>query len=806
MFSRLYYCVAIEHDLQLVLVAALLCALSAVATVATVRRAVAADPQRRPAWLVGCGFVTGAGVWGTHFVSMLAFHAPISLSFELAPTVASLLLVVLVSMSGWTFAVLAGTRLAGVLGGGVVGAGVAMMHFMSINAMDLGATIHWNPVAVLLATGWGVVCSSVSASLLRNPDLRVGVGAAATAFLLGVVGLHFGGMSAMTLAPDVVPQVSGDEFSSKLLGIAVALGVVPIVGFGLASAVLDRYLGQNRRAQIARIRTLANATFEGLAVIDDDHMLEVNDRFCEMLGLTREDLISMPLHSIALGEAAVQALGQVSDGNPVTCRLRCGDSAGITAQVKVRTMDFDGRTTRIFAFRDVSAEESAHERIVHLAHHDALTGLPNRLRFRECLSEQLALACGNGSQVAIMFFDLDRFKDVNDVHGHAAGDALLVSVAQRMLAALPERAIVSRLSGDEFAVLLPDAGSRESAIALAQGVVTLVGAPQLLGSVQVTASASGGVTMFPLDGEDPDKLMNQADLALYRAKAMGRNCICDYDPELNAQIMDRRQLEADLSHAIEAGLLDVHFQPQALISSGEIVGFEALVRWHDKARGFVSPTDFVKLAEETGQILKLGEWVLQEGCREAVKWPGDPAISVNVSPAQFKQGNLVLTVETALRQSGLDPARLTLEITEGVLIDDEARAMTLLRHLKELGVQLAIDDFGTGYSSLNYLRAFPFDEIKIDRAFITGIESNREAQIIVRASIDLARDLGMTVVVEGVECFDELNALGDYSDVILQGYLLSRPLTRGAVAGFFSTSHDLRQAIAGAALFAQRRA
>jgi EAL domain-containing protein (putative c-di-GMP-specific phosphodiesterase class I) len=260
-------------------------------------------------------------------------------------------------------------------------------------------------------------------------------------------------------------------------------------------------------------------------------------------------------------------------------------------------------------------------------------------------------------------------------------------------------------------------------------------------------------------------------------------------------MQERRMLEADLGLAIEDELLELHFQPQARLGDGAIVGYEALIRWNDVRRGFVPPSNFVQIAEETGLILKMGEWVLKAACREAVNWPDGRRVAVNVSPAQFRQGNLVFSVRQALKLSGLAPERLEIEITEGVLIDDEERALNVLRALKELGVGLAIDDFGTGYSSLSYLRAFPFDKIKIDRSFMTGIHRDREAQIIVQATIDLARELNIRVVVEGVEEFDELGALGCQPDLVLQGFLLSRPISRGQVPGFDAESADLRQRI-----------
>lgn len=584
-----------------------------------------------------------------------------------------------------------------------------------------------------------------------------------------------------------------------LLGMVAVLGVA--TGYFAAWAVprcllTDRKRGREERA---RLEALANATFEGLVLVRDTVVAETNKRFLDMVGLSREDLIDTPLCKLGLDDKSASTLRAMENGDQKTCQLRMKSGSDITVQVQARGMDYEGEPSLILAFRDISSEERTRARIMHMAHHDALTGLPNRARFRESLEHELERAWVSHDEVALLFFDLDRFKEVNDVHGHAAGDALLVAVAERILDSLPEGAIASRLSGDEFAVILPKVTSRLEATTIAERVVDNVAKPATIGAVHLNVSASGGVTMFPLDGEDPDRLMNQADQALYRAKHEGRNCVAEFDPQMGRQMQEKRMLESDLALAIEDELLDLHFQPQAHLGRGDIVGFEALVRWDDDSRGFVPPSQFIQLAEETGQILRLGQWVIERACREAVNWSDGQRVSINVSPAQFKQGNLVLSVERALRSAGLEPSRLEIEITEGVLIDDEARALTILRRLKDLGVGLAIDDFGTGFASLNYLRSFPFDKIKIDRSFISGIQNQPEAQIIVRSTIDLAHQLGMGVVVEGVEDMDELIALGEQNEVVVQGYLLARPLTRGAIKEFLVSPPDLRgEILAGA--------
>ena len=792
---RVFYCVTVEHDLRLVAVAALLCALSAFAAVGMARRALYATSERQSWWLIVTGFVTGVGIWGTHFVSMLAYEAPLPIQYGVMGTIGSLLVAILVTTCGWTLAVRAKHVLGAPVGGALVGAGIATMHFMGIDAMDVRASIAWDQGLVLTAVALGSGFAALATALMVRLPTRRGLVVSALLLVCAVVSLHFIAMSAMDLVLPVPGIAGGSAVSSKLLAITIALGVVFVVSVGLAAAALDLHLGARRKAEAERMRALADATFEGIAVVRDGIIRDMNVPLCEMLRLGRDDLLDMPVGKLAMDACAFTTLDQIGEDSPMTCRLRCRDGEALTVQVRARRMDIGDGVSQVLVFRDVSAEERARARMTHLAHHDTLTGLPNRLRFREALTEELSRAWREDTMVAVAFFDLDRFKEVNDVHGHATGDALLKAVAERMLDSLPAGAIAARLSGDEFAVLLPRVSGHDEVLGIAQRVVDHVGLPLSLDQLTLKVSASGGISIFPLDGEDPDRLMNQADLALYHAKAQGRDQVRCFDPALGRMLQERRMLEADLAVAIEDELLELHFQPQVRLGDGEVAGYEALVRWNDAARGYVPPGEFVQIAEETGQILKMGEWVIRAACREAVNWPDGRRVAVNVSPAQFRQGNLVLSVQQALKASGLAPERLVIEITEGVLIDDEERALQVLGALKALGVRLAIDDFGTGYSSLAYLRTFPFDKIKIDRSFMTGIEHDREAQIIVQATIDLARALGISVVVEGVETFSELAVLGCQPDLVLQGFLVSPPITRGQLAGFDEQSADLRRQV-----------
>jgi diguanylate cyclase (GGDEF)-like protein/PAS domain S-box-containing protein len=421
---------------------------------------------------------------------------------------------------------------------------------------------------------------------------------------------------------------------------------------------------------------------------------------------------------------------------------------------------------------DITERKRAEERIEHLAHFDGLTDLPNRSAFTARLAAAIADANKDGGSFALLFLDLDRFKEVNDVFGHAAGDCLLMEVAKRLEAAA-EGAFVARLGGDEF-TLIVEGPQPTMAAALTDRVIAMLAEEIVVENQRLQTGVSVGVAIFPADGTDTATLLGNADAALYRAKAQGRGSIRYFEAEMDMQLRERRALQHDLRSALAAGQISLHYQPQVKVG-GVTTGFEGLLRWDHPTRGMVSPADFIPVAEESGLIIELGEWVLREACREAASWPNPLHIAVNLSPMQFRHGDLPALVHSALLESGLAAGRLELEITEGVLIDDFSRALSILRRLKSLGVRIAMDDFGTGYSSLSYLQSFPFDKIKIDQTFISNLESNPQSAAIVRAVIGLARGLDMPVVAEGVETADQLDFLTREHCDEVQGYLIGRP-------------------------------
>ena len=408
--------------------------------------------------------------------------------------------------------------------------------------------------------------------------------------------------------------------------------------------------------------------------------------------------------------------------------------------------------------------------------HDGLTGLPNRLLFRDRLGHALADARRRGAGFALLACDLDQFKIINDTLGHPAGDALLKEVADRLRAATRENDTVARLGGDEFAVILNDVDDPQIAQSTITRVIAAMGQPIGLDGSSMSIGISIGVAFGPRDGEDADTLFKNADIALYRAKAAGRNTHSFYEPGMDAALAARINLEQDLRDAIREERLALHYQPVVDLASGAVSGFEALLRWQHPTRGAVSPCEFITLAEETGLIISLGEWALHEACREAIGWPGNMRAAVNVSAVQFQQPGLEQTVRRALTTSGLAPHRLELEITESVLLQDSEAAIACLHRLKALGVRIALDDFGTGFSSLSYLRRFPFDKIKIDRSFIRDI-ADPDTAAIVRAIVGIAARRGAIVTAEGVETGEQLEQVRQEGCTEVQGFLYSRPIT-----------------------------
>lgn len=534
-----------------------------------------------------------------------------------------------------------------------------------------------------------------------------------------------------------------------------------------------------QQEELSKLATFAEGAFEGLAISTDGIIVECNHVLYELLGYSAGEMRGSSLLSHVAPDYREKARAAIQANEPTPNEVILLSKTGerIPIEVRGRLMEVGDENLRVSAVRDMRKQKEDEARILHLAQHDMLTGLPNRTYFRERFQQAIEnQACAEETISAVMVLDLDRFKDINDLYGHPVGDKLIQTVARRLNACVTHHDTVARLGGDEFAIIQVNLKTTAEVGLLTNKIIEVLSKPIHVGNnITIRTSASIGIALIPEHGTDPDELMSKADIALYEAKEAGRNTFAFFEDKMEEAILLRRTMEGDLRNALENEELQLHFQPQARSDTRSIVGFEALLRWNHPEKGLIAPNNFIPVAEESGLIIPIGRWVLNEACAQASQWPERYRVGVNLSPVQFCDEYLIQEVEGALARSGLTPERLELEITESVLIHDDRRALNTLRQLKELGITIALDDFGTGYSSLSYLRRFPFDRLKIDRSFVSGVTQTPELAAIIRAVIDLGQALGMEVIAEGVETEPELELLRNESCDEVQGYLIGRP-------------------------------
>ena len=562
----------------------------------------------------------------------------------------------------------------------------------------------------------------------------------------------------------------------------------------------DQLVEQNRRFDAA----LANMT-QGLCMFDAEHRLVVwNGRYLEIFGLPDDALqIGMSQREIIAilvklnRYKAGATVDSVSEGTRTSLAGDHGKSVlreladGRVVAATHRPMPGGGW---VATFEDVTERRRNEARIVHMARHDALTDLPNRNAIREIGTEMLAQPPGEQSgTLAVLCLDLDRFKPVNDSYGHPLGDALLRVVAERLRHHVRGSDVVARLGGDEFAVLHRVADA-SGAVTLAQRLIALVSAPYAIDGLVVEIGMSVGIALAEA-GRDIERLLKDADMALYEAKAAGRGVHCVFEPQMDETARERATLERELREALSSGSFELHYQPLVELGEGSIKGVEALVRWRHPDRGLVSPAVFIPVAEETGLIVALGDWVLNQACRDAAGWPEDVSVAVNVSVLQLRNRGFAQSVLMALATSGLKATRLELEITESVLLDDTEANLETLHTLRRLGVRISMDDFGTGYSSISYLRRFPFDKIKIDRSFVRDSAGRSDAASIIRAIVGLGQSLGITTLVEGIETEEQLATVRAEGAQEMQGYLFSPPRPHAEITAMLR-ARQMREAIA----------
>ena len=738
----------------------------------------------RAAWLLLTGLVAGSGVWATHFIGMVAYSPGLKTGYSPSGTLLSLIIAVLFVGAGFVVASAQRTRTNDVAGGLMLGMGIAAMHYTGMSAFLTQGYVTWEHATVAASVLLGVVGATAALMIAGRARSMSRQAIGGGVLTVAVFAMHFTGMSAITITPDSAVIVPEQMLSGGVLTLAVLSITSLIILGGLGAVAIE---SQTSRSALERIRRMANAAYEGIVVVQDGRINDANAAFCDLVGAALEDIKSMPLFGdmLTYNDTVASTDGARREGllRPVA------GGREIPVEVFSRLMDDGARTETsgltVLAVRDLRERRSAEEKIRYLAEHDGLTGLPNRNSLQARLTAAIERVEASNESLSVICIDLDHFKEANDQHGHLAGDALLVETARRLQDAIVAPSFAARLGGDEFIVVQVAGGDQPAVAAELSGrLLEILAVPVPYDGQDILIGASLGVSLYPDDGRTTEALMANADMALHRAKEGGRGVYRFFKREMDESIRERRTLARDLRQGITDGELVVHYQPLARASDGEVCGFEALVRWRHPTRGMIPPLDFIPIAEESGLIAPLGEWVLRRACADAAAWDKPLRIAVNLSPLQLNNPALPTLVHEVLIETGLPPHRLELEVTESALFKDYQRALDNLRRLKALGVRIAMDDFGTGFSSLSTLQSFPFDKIKIDKSFVESINRHDRATVIVRAVLGLGRSLEIPVVAEGVETEEQISFLRGENCAELQGYAIGRPTPLDGIGGW----------------------
>lgn len=794
-----------HQDPRLIVLSYLVAVFGAFAALEMVERWRNAGSDQAPYWQLAAAATLGGSIWSMHFVGMLALTISMPMTYTPLTSILAFLTAVIAAWCSLQMLAPSASRLRICSAGITLGLGISAMHYIGMAGMQFPGTLGYMPMLFGASVLIGI--AAATAALWLSLRLQKRWHRATASLIMGgaICGMHYTGVAAAVFQGHSFMAAQWSEHSGYPLGIAVTLTTLVLLACGLTFVGVNRLLlastlreaetlrdSNGRLAQVnadlalsrGRLGVVLNTISQGISFYDSERRLVVwNRRFNEIYNLPPGTLRS----GISLSEVIGRRYGAGTNSQvPLPDYLASREQIATTNSLSktVETLA-NGNVVAIYhhplpdggwvsTHEDITEQKQAEDKIAFLARHDPLTQLPNRRLFQESLETSVAMAV-RGAGCALLCLDLDHFKFVNDTLGHPAGDDLLRQVTKRLQACVRGVDILARLGGDEFVVIQSGVTQPEDASNLANRIVATIGQPFEIDGHQVTCGVSVGIALAPSDGTSPDTLLQHADIALYLAKSEGRGTARFFEPEMDARIQLRRTVEQDLENAVVRNEFELYFQPSLNLSGDRIDGYEALLRWHHPTRGLIGPDKFISIAEENGMIVPIGEWALHTACREAAKWPADIKVAVNVSPAQFKRGNVVAIVKSSLAASGLQPNRLELEITESVLMGDAAEITETLAQLREMGVQLALDDFGTGYSSLSYLRKFPFGKIKIDQSFVRDLAQHKGALAIVRAVHALAKSLGMTTTVEGVETTEQLAEIRQVGCTSVQGYLVSPP-------------------------------
>ena len=768
-----------QHDLRLVALAVVICILACFTSLKLIVRGqtAAGIPW---AWLGAAASVFGCGVWSLHFVAMLAYMPDMAIDYDIRMTIVS----AAIAIAG-TFAALLvwqsiPAKLAAAwLGGILLGLSVAAMHYSGVAAMEMSDGPRFDRglvfTSILVSTVFAIL-AFMRGSGLSLLSRRIEI---CGWLVLCVCSVHFIGMGALTIDARRTMSLPSGVLGTGLLAVAVGSVSLAILVVSLAATLMEQHLLQRSVLELRRMRLMSDISHEILIIEKDGLILQVNEAGGRLFGTAPEQLVGRRMIDLIAtadqGTVARYLRAAPDHLKPESIQVRAAAGHLIPVELACSTIDYEGGAAIVMAMRDMSDRTRDEARIRHLAHHDALTDLPNRFLLQKRLTYALDAATKSGARVALLHVNLDRFKPVNELLGHIVGDALLIQVARRLLAELDATDTLARVGGDEFAIVMMT-DQVEQVAGLAARVLETIARPFDLDGHLVKIETSIGISLFPDDGGTLETLVQAANTVMYRVKEERGGAFRFFEAQMNEHLHARRQLEQDLRHAVDRGQFELYYQPLFNCSTNLVEGFEALLRWNHPERGLVRPLEFIPLAEATGLIDRIGQWVLETACATAAGWERPLRIAVNISPSQFRQAELAQIVATTLARTGLSPDRLEIEITESVLMEHTASALDLLGAIRGQGVHIVLDDFGTGYSSLSYLRSFRFDKLKIDKSFIQGLGHNEDATTIVRTIIGLAHNLCMSVVAEGVENPRQLAIIGAHQCDQVQGYLLGRPM------------------------------
>ncbi|MEZ0481538.1 EAL domain-containing protein [Planococcus sp. SSTMD024] len=797
-----------SYNLPLVALSILVAVFSASVALDISSRLKYAKNVSRLRWITAGAFILGLGIWSMHFIGMLAFHLPVEVSYyfglvllSIVPAVISCAIAFyLISKPSVTWRNL-------FTGAFFISTGIVSMHYLGMGAMRMDAMISYDPFMWALSALIAFAASFVGLALLFYiPNVpRFHWRKLAGAVLIGfaVSGMHYTGMAAADFSQMGHAAGHSSPFSvnSTLLAYGIGGGMLLLFVVALASVRTDRRLETQSEESEMKFQSVIESAKDAIIVADFQGLVvQWNQGAKAIFGYEKEEILGRNINIIIpdrfkeAHEKGMEAYRKTREphviGSTVELTGCRKDGSEFQLEMSVGTWETENGIFFSSILRDITERKASEDKINDLVYLDPLTGLPNRRLFNDRLDSLLRHADERGLNFSLFYMDLDNFKMINDRFGHSVGDLFLKNVASRLEAQISPKDTLSRLGGDEFILLLPNTEYSQAA-ARAQDLIDALNTPFRFENEEIFTSVSVGISTYPSDGSDSETLVKNADIAMYQAKEGGKNAFQFFTRDMNESIARKSRLATGLRKGLAHGEFAIHYQPQISLKTDQIIGVEALLRWNHPEWGMISPAEFIPIAEETGSITKIGEFVLEEACRQNKYWQdlgiAPFRVAVNISARQFAQKDLTEVVSIVLKKTGLAPEYLELELTE-TIIQNADSAISTMEELAALGVHLSIDDFGTGYSSLSYLKLFPIDSLKIDQHFTRNIKSDSKDAALVKTIIRMAHDLELNVIAEGVETEEQLDFLRSEQCNQAQGYYFNRPLPAQDIEDIYYTT------------------